>query len=654
MMRQKNNRIKAVLVSPKNILIGNPRGNAEYILSLLKKIKNEKIYTGMPGVIVFPELCITGYSCGDLFNQKILITEAMKALLTVMNGNPLKEPLVFLGLPVYHEDRLYNCAAVIQGNNLIGFVPKTYLPNYNEFYEKRWFSSGKEIDNHRISVNGRMYPITENMIIEDGDIRIACEICEDLWMPIPPSSFHCLAGANVIVNLSASNETVGKNAYRRDVIRMHSAKNLCSYIYASASPDESTTDVVFSGHLLGADNGRVVLSSQGEIESVILDIYKSLNDRRKFSSFSQESKGLLAGREYLHHSAYIPRTDECEAVSLYPFVPGENLSRRAQEITDIQATGLAQRLKKTGIKKAVIGISGGMDSTLALLVTCRAFDILKLDKNGIIGITMPGFGTSSRTLKNSTELMDKLGIDAKKIDITDACIRHLSDIGHDISNHDITYENVQARERTQILMDIANMESGIVIGTGDLSELALGWCTYNGDHMSMYAVNASIPKTLVRHLIFQYRFQYPEISEVLDDILDTPVSPELLPPNSDGTIAQETENSIGSYILHDFTLYYMLRYGYEPGQIFEMARNRIAGTEDKITFSDEEIYKNMCIFYRRFFSQQFKRSCLPDGPKVGSVCLSPRGDWRMPSDADSVLWLQSLKKAYERHKGENK
>jgi NAD+ synthase (glutamine-hydrolysing) len=651
-----NGIIEVAAVAPASIQIGNPSYNVDRMLELIGDInRKNSIGERQTRIVVFPELCITGYTCGDLFNHSILINKAMDELMRfVEKSNHEFNPIMFVGIPLRKDNQLFNCAAVIHRGKILGFVPKTYIPNYSIFYELRNFKPSFDRINDEITIKGARYPFLPNILIEDeaSGAVIGTDICEDLWAPIPPSSYHCLHGANIIVNLSASNETIGKSDYRRNMITMHSAKCMCGYIYASASSDESTTDNAFSGHCIIVENGYIISESKSfhntEITYGEIDIEKCLNERTRNSSYmiiheKQEYK-------YIYTKTFDRLTDKFKSnkeLPLLPFVP-QDIDRRSEEIMNIQVTGLAQRLKKIHCDRAVIGISGGLDSTLALMVTVEAFKRNKYDRKGIIGITMPGFGTTGRTLENSKKLMKALNITLFEIPIRDACIQHYQDIQHDINVHDVTYENVQARERTQILMDMANKYNGIVVGTGDLSELALGWCTYNGDQMSMYGVNASIPKTLVRGIVKSYaKKQEDAIKETLLDICDTPISPELLPPNPDGTIAQKTEEVIGSYAVHDFVLYYMLRYGFGPKKIYELYVNslklqtiRKGGNPKEI--DKQRIYKDMKTFYRRFFTQQFKRSCMPDGIKVGSVSLSPRGDWRMPSDASAEIWLKEL------------
>ncbi len=591
-------------------------------------------------VLVFPELCITGYTCGDLFTQDLLLEKAREALLVIAAHTKGRQGLVFVGLPLAVDGELYNVAAALSDGKILGFTTKTFLPNYAEFYEMRQFCPGPKTA-RTICFNGEEIPFGPQLLFAAQDMEelvVSAEICEDVWSPVPPSIQAAVEGATLIVNLSASDRVIGKNAYRDDLIRGQSARLICGYINANAGSGESTTDVVFDGHNIIAENGRMLSPKEQDDNMIktIMDLKLLLNERRKNTTFKMAQERSLT---------VIPFTVGMEDVTLftcekYPFIPADQQDRlqRCRRVVDIQSKGLQQRMKHIGTEEAVIGISGGLDSTLALLVTVDAFDHLGLDRKGILAVTMPCFGTSDRTYQNVLKLTEVLGVTLKEVSIKDAVLQHFEDIGQDPENHDVTYENSQARERTQVLMDLANKNNGLVIGTGDMSELALGWCTYNGDHMSMYAVNVGVPKTLVRHLVgaFGEIFQNEELKEVLADILDTPVSPELLPPK-DGEIAQKTEDLVGPYELHDFFLYYMLRFGYSPAKIYRVAK---AAFHD--TYDDATIHKWLTTFCRRFFAQQFKRSCLPDGPKVGSVALSPRGDWRMPSDACVDLWMQEL------------
>lgn len=625
-----------------NVAISNIEQNVHYILETIQKTKQET------QLLVFPELCISGYTCADLFYQELLLAKSKEALHTICMHNSA-DMLIVVGLPLIEQNHLFNCAAFIYKNTVLGIVPKTYIPNYNEFYEGRWFSSSNQRSCDTITLFGKEIPFTPNLIIQDtfSNANISCDICEDLWVPIPPSTHHTFHGANVIVNLSASNETIGKGEYRRNLIKTHSAKCFCGYVYASAGRDESTTDMAFSGHNLIYDNGHFINESTFENQHLLtygeIDIAKCQSDRIKFqTSMQAEEKTKYVKISCAIQKKQIPLS-LVRQISPYPFVP-QNITKRnlrCQEILKIQATGLAQRLKKIHCQRIVLGISGGLDSTLALIVAKEAFAMNGYPTKDIMTITMPGFGTTKRTHKNAISLMKLFQTTMKDIPIKDACMQHFQNIQHDPTLLDITYENTQARERTQILMDLANKYNAIVLGSGDLSELALGWCTYNGDHMSMYAVNASVPKTLVRYLVETYRDEMQsvkkhDIAEILDDICKTPVSPELLPPCDNDEIAQITENAIGSYDYHDFFLYHMLRNNYPPQKIYTLAC--IAFGADK----KDVLKTTMKIFYKRFFTQQFKRSCLPDGVKVGSVCLSPRGDWRMPSDANYEMWLREV------------
>ena len=593
-------------------------------------------------LIVFPELCITGYTCQDMFLQEKLLSGAKEALMQLAEASASLPGIYFVGLPYEINGKLYNVAAAISDGQVLGMVPKSYIPNYNEFYEVRHFTSGAELsvsvtlpDGSDVLVDREQMFVCEQM----PKLKIAVELCEDLWTPNPPSIAHALSGADVIVNLSASNEITGKSAYRKELVCGQSARLISAYIYASAGEGESTQDLVFAGHNMIAENGRMLAESERFGHGVIyteIDVEKLTAERRRMTTFVTEDHYSEVTFELEQEETKLTRY-----IDPAPFVPGDKNDRdkRCDEILMIQAMGLKKRLEHTGAG-AVVGISGGLDSTLALLVTVRAFDLLGRDRKGITAVTMPGFGTTDRTYDNAVNLIRCLGAEFVEVDIKNAVNVHFADIGQDASVHDVTYENSQARERTQILMDIANKKNALVIGTGDLSELALGWATYNGDHMSMYAVNASVPKTLVRHLVRYYADTCGDelLEKTLLDVLDTPVSPELLPPE-DGKISQKTEDLVGPYELHDFFLYYMLRFGFAPEKIYRLAR--IAFGE---TYEDAFILKWLKTFYRRFFAQQFKRSCLPDGPKVGSVAVSPRGDLRMPSDACYTIWKAELDK----------
>lgn len=595
-------------------------------------------------IIVFPELCITGYTCSDLFLQDILLNSAKKALVEIAEHTKNLDALVFVGVPIAVGGELYNVAAALNHGNILGFTTKSFLPNYGEFYEMRQFRPGPK-KAEKILFGGKEIPFGPQLLFVENQMAnliVSAEICEDVWSPVPPSIEAAREGATVIVNCSASDETIGKASYREALISGQSARLISGYIYANAGEGESTTDLVFGGHNLIAENGTILAEAKRFSNGIIyteFDVQKIANERRKNTTFTETQEHVLPripfGLEQTE--TILTRTFPSR-----PFVPRDDQERakRCEEILTIQAMGLKKRLAHTHAKSAVVGISGGLDSTLALLVTAKAFDALGLERSGITAVTMPCFGTTDRTYQNACKMSLKVGATLREVRIGDAVMQHFKDIGHDPQDHSVTYENSQARERTQVLMDIANQTGGLVIGTGDMSELALGWATYNGDHMSMYGVNASVPKTLVRHLVHYYAdtCEDSSLKEVLYDVLDTPVSPELLPPK-DGEIAQKTEDLVGPYELHDFFLYYFLRMGYEPGKIYRIAKLSFAGEYD-----DETIYKWLRTFCWRFFSQQFKRTCLPDGPKVGTVALSPRGDWRMPSDACVALWIQNLEK----------
>ena len=595
-------------------------------------------------IIVFPELCITGYTCSDLFLQDILLNSAKKALVEIAEHTKNLDALVFVGVPIAVGGELYNVAAALNHGNILGFTTKSFLPNYGEFYEMRQFRPGPK-KAEKILFGGKEIPFGPQLLFVENQMAnliVSAEICEDVWSPVPPSIEAAREGATVIVNCSASDETIGKASYREALISGQSARLISGYIYANAGEGESTTDLVFGGHNLIAENGTILAEAKRFSNGIIyteFDVQKIANERRKNTTFTETQEHVLPRISFglEQTETILTRTFPSR-----PFVPRDDQERakRCEEILTIQAMGLKKRLAHTHAKSAVVGISGGLDSTLALLVTAKAFDALGLERSGITAVTMPCFGTTDRTYQNACKMSLKVGATLREVRIGDAVMQHFKDIGHDPQDHSVTYENSQARERTQVLMDIANQTGGLVIGTGDMSELALGWATYNGDHMSMYGVNASVPKTLVRHLVHYYAdtCEDSSLKEVLYDVLDTPVSPELLPPK-DGEIAQKTEDLVGPYELHDFFLYYFLRMGYEPGKIYRIAKLSFAGEYD-----DETIYKWLRTFCWRFFSQQFKRSCLPDGPKVGTVALSPRGDWRMPSDACVALWIQNLEK----------
>ena len=593
-------------------------------------------------IIVFPELCITGYTCSDLFLQDILLNSAKKALVEIAEHTKNLDALVFVGVPIAVGGELYNVAAALNHGNILGFTTKSFLPNYGEFYEMRQFRPGPK-KAEKILFGGKEIPFGPQLLFVENQMAnliVSAEICEDVWSPVPPSIEAAREGATVIVNCSASDETIGKASYREALISGQSARLISGYIYANAGEGESTTDLVFGGHNLIAENGTILAEAKRFLNGIIyteFDVQKIANERRKNTTFTETQEHVLPripfGLEQTE--TILTRTFPSR-----PFVPRDDQERakRCEEILTIQAMGLKKRLAHTHAKSAVVGISGGLDSTLALLVTAKAFDALGLERSGITAVTMPCFGTTDRTYQNACKMSLKVGATLREVRIGDAVMQHFKDIGHDPQDHSVTYENSQARERTQVLMDIANQTGGLVIGTGDMSELALGWATYNGDHMSMYGVNASVPKTLVRHLVHYYAdtCEDSSLKEVLYDVLDTPVSPELLPP-VDGVIAQKTEDIVGPYELHDFFMYYILRFGYTPSKIYRIACNAFVNFYDKST-----ILKWLKIFYRRFFGQQFKRSCLPDGPKVGSVAVSPRGDLRMPSDASAAIWLKEL------------
>lgn len=690
--------IKVAAATPK-IKVADPFYNAERVIEQIDEAtkKGAKI-------IVFPELVLTGYTCNDLFLQDRLLDATMQALQKLVEHSKDSDVISFVGLPVEHNGKLYNCAAAIQSGQIIAMIPKCYMPNYGEFYEQRYFASGLDFKTPTtIKLPGMHFFYDEDFEDDDDDaeelfeddnyefvefgkviidlspsikgLKVACEICEDLWVPNPPSTGYAMNGATLIVNLSASNDIVGKDSYRRELVKSTSGRLVAGYVYASAGEGESTQDIVFGGHNIIAENGTI-LAEQTLFENGItyadIDIQRICHERRKMNTFTVEG---FEPDAYSYEDAEIKVADTklSRTFPARPFVPSNPLERekRCEQILSIQAMGLKKRLEHTGCKTAVIGVSGGLDSTLALLVTVRAFDYLKLDRKGIIAVTMPCFGTTDRTYQNACNLAKSLGATLKEVDIKASVTQHFKDIGQDINTHDVTYENGQARERTQVLMDIANKMNGMVIGTGDLSELALGWATYNGDHMSMYGVNVGVPKTLVRHLVKYYADECcddktakkgdKKVREILLDVLDTPVSPELLPP-TDGQISQETESIVGPYELHDFFLYYMLRWGFSKEKIrriayITFADKKAAGeasakaagktgakaagadAEDVSYYDKKTIDKWLDTFCRRFFSQQFKRSCLPDGPKVGSVAVSPRGDLRMPSDASAALWM---------------
>lgn len=627
--------IKVAAATP-NIRVADVTHNVKEICRLI----DEATANGAK-VIVFPELCITGYTCGDLFSQDILLKKSKEGLEQIAAYAADKDALIFVGLPYVVKNKVYNVAAAMNHGKLLGLVTKTFLPNYNEFYEMRQFQAGPKVwswlDEEEIPFGPQLLFACEEM----PELVVSAEICEDMWSPIPPSIGAAVSGATLIVNCSASDETVGKDAYRRQLVAGQSARLIAGYVYANAGEGESTTDVVFGGHNIIAENGSILAEATRFINDTIyseIDIARLISERRKNTTFQMAEP--TGDRVSIPFSLNFEETKLTRSFAPMPFVPSKQTERDSvcEEILMIQAMGLKKRLAHTNCQSTVIGISGGLDSTLALLVTAKAFDLQGIDRSKIESVTMPCFGTTDRTYQNACLLTEKLGATLREVNIKESVTQHFADIGHRMDQHDVTFENAQARERTQVLMDIANQTGGMVIGTGDLSELALGWATYNGDHMSMYSVNGSVPKTLVRHLV-RYcadTCEDGELRAVLLDVLDTPVSPELLPPK-DGEIAQKTEDLVGPYELHDFYLYYMLRFGYEPNKIYRLAKEAFAGMYDNGT-----ILKWLKTFYKRFFSQQFKRSCLPDGPKVGTVDVSPRGDLRMPSDACAALWLADL------------
>ena len=637
--------IRVAAASPK-IRVGDVDHNIAQTVSFARKAAARDT-----AVIVFPELGLTGYTCGDLFEQKVLLDKAKLGLFDLAEQTGDLNSVIIVGLPYELGGKLFNVAAVIHKGDIIGIVPKQNVPNYSEFYEMRHFTPYYE-DGVIMTEDDICFG---NAVFKCDDLTFAVEICEDLWVPYSPSVDYVRNGAQVIFNLSCSDEIIGKAKYRRDLVKMQSAKLMAAYVYCDAGFGESTQDLVFAGHNLIAENGKILAESKrfandNDDEAIIyadIDLERLDADRRRANTFVSDFAGH-DGIDLVEFDAEFADIVPERKISKTPFVPEskDDLEARCEDILNMQAAGLYTRLNAIGCRKAVIGLSGGLDSTLALIVTIHAFDKLGISRENIIGITMPGFGTTARTKNNSVNIAEQYGCTLREISISNAVIQHFRDIDHDMDVHDITYENSQARERTQILMDIANQEGGLVVGTGDLSELALGWATYNGDHMSMYGVNCSIPKTLVRYLVSyeaQRTAEYnPTLSKALADIVETPVSPELLPPTEDGRISQKTEETVGPYELHDFFLYYMIRFGFAPSKIFRMAVRAFEGSYD-----EETIYKWEETFMRRFFAQQFKRSCVPDGPKVGTVSLSPRGDWRMPSDASRNVWLEDLKTVKE-------
>lgn len=639
-----NGFIKVAAAIP-SVKVADCSYNVQQIESLIAMAEGKGVE-----VIVFPELCITGYTCQDLFKQTLLLEQAETSVLMLLDFTRKLDIISIVGVPVVVGDLLLNCAAVIQKGDLLGLVPKTYLPNYSEFYEKRWFASSQDLQPSEIRFAGNKIVVTPQPTLFrtcDGAM-FGVEICEDVWAPVPPSCNLALSGADIIFNLSASDELIGKHDYLKGLLAQQSARMISGYVYSGCGFGESTQDVVYGGNAIVYENGQLLAESErfafdSQLIITQIDVEKIRNERRTNSTYINAQRGHDSRIVNAH--TVMPRDFELiRDVDPHPFIPKTNdMEKSCDEIFSIQVAGLAKRLVHTGCKTVVVGISGGLDSTLALLVCVRTFDKLQLSRMGIVGVTMPGFGTTDRTYNNAVNLMKSLGITLREISIADAVKQHFNDIGHDINVHDVTYENSQARERTQILMDLSNQLGALVIGTGDLSELALGWATYNGDHMSMYGVNAGVPKTLIKYLVkfVAMSEDSDETRSILLDIIDTPISPELIPADEAGNITQKTEDLVGPYELHDFFLYHIIRFGYRPSKIFMLARKAFDGSNPEAPFYDDETIKKwLTIFLRRFFNQQFKRSCLPDGPKVGSVSLSPRGDWRMPSDASSALWLK--------------
>lgn len=639
------------------VKVADVKFNLDGIKAILTELESKGVE-----LAVFPEMSVTAYTCADLFHNAALLNAAASALLDLRDYSRGLNVHFTVGVPVRHEGALYNCAALIR-NGRVDLIAKSYIPNYNEFYERRWWRPLPLGTNGTAEINGECFEMTSGRIFRSHGALVGIEICEDLWVPIPPSCRLAMAGAQVVLNLSASDDLIGKYAYLTSLLKQQSARCLCAYAYAGAGWGESSTDLTFDGKAIICENGSMLCANRrwdpsDNIVIADVDIDAIDRDRLHMTTFADcaaneckdittenSSDCLTDGSVTATPNDHAPQTAGklLRYVDPHPFVPSDNaaINERCEEIINIQVAALAKRLDAINCRTLTVGISGGLDSTLALLIAVRTFDRLRLDRKGIIGVTMPGFGTTDRTHSNAVELMEHLGVTSREINIGDAVKQHFKDIGHNSEIHDVTYENSQARQRTMLLMDIANQTGGIVLGTGDLSELALGWATYNGDHMSMYGVNAGVPKTLVKYLVNYFALEAPEDSEVrrrLLDIIDTPISPELIPADSEGNIKQKTEDLVGPYELHDFFLYYMLRYGFTPERIYLLARHAFTAEE----YSDETITHWLSVFMRRFFNQQFKRSCLPDGPKVGSVCLSPRGDWRMPSDASSALWRQNL------------
>jgi len=623
--------------------VGDVEFNKERIIGMIQRANQQGVE-----FLVLPELCITGYTCADLFRQTILQDGAVKALQEIAASTRGSLMVVMAGLPLNIKGRLFNCAAVIQDGDILGFVVKTHIPGYNEFYENRWFSRAELLDIQEIRIGDKAVPIGNDLIFacEDNDnFCFGVEICEDLWVPVPQSGFLAQAGAVLLFNLSASNERVGKASYRASLVEIQSGRCVAGYVYSSCNIGESSTDLVFGGHNIIAENGVIAAQSDrflntSDLISYDIDIDGLLSYRTAMGAChsGQNARGY---RRVMFKACPSRRETLHRRIDRHPFVPDSKGQRdeRCREVLSIQTSGLVTRMRHTDLSRPVIGISGGLDSTLALIVTARAMKQLGLSTQNIMAVTMPGFGTTDRTYSNAVSLIKGLGAEFREINIRESCLQHFRDIGHDPEDHDTTYENTQARERMQILMDLANKHNGLVVGTGDMSELALGWCTYNGDHMSMYGVNSGVPKTLIRHILHWYAdYEADEaIKGILYDILDTPISPELLPPSESGTIEQKTEDVLGPYEVHDFFLYHVVRWGSPPAKVLWLAQHAFSGT-----YSRDQLLAWLRVFYKRFFSQQFKRSCLPDGPKVGSISLSPRGDWRMPSDASPQLWLKEL------------
>ncbi len=615
--------------------------NKDKVIQILQQASEKQIQ-----VLVFPELSITTYSCGDLFFQSSLLSHAKEGLASIVTASQKVDIFIVVGLPLAIDNQIFNCAVALYKGCILGIVPKSCVPNYGEFYEKRWFAPATQLLSKEICLCEQRVPIGADLIFSADkipDCKIGIEICEDLWSPIPPSSYQAISGATILLNPSASNELATKYDYRKQLIGQQSSRCIAAYVYSSAGVGESTQDMVFSGHGIIYENGTLLKESKRFLRETQLiyadiDVEALGNDRRKNSTFMQEAKQSFREISFSMEPQDIEELER--TISAQPFIPSHDLESRCQDIFNIQVVGLARRIEHTKANCVVVGISGGLDSTLALLVSVKACDYLGIAREHVIGVTMPGFGTTDRTYQNALSLMEALGVQIKEIFIQKSVLQHFEDIGHDASKHDTTYENAQARERTQILMDIANKENGFVVGTGDLSELALGWATYNGDHMSMYGVNAGIPKTLIRVLVrWISNSLSSQASTILLDILDTPVSPELLPPDEKGNINQKTEEIVGPYELHDFFLYYVVRYGFSPSKILFLAEHAFHGEYERTV-----LLKWLKNFYHRFFTQQFKRSCMPDGPKVGTISLSPRGDWRMPSDAFYHVWMEEIEK----------